>query len=104
MLHVDADALEGQARELCRRGRRPASSSMKQNGLPVGEPCPEIGTCAKLASPPDLFERRAQQFVHGAANLVVGLRHRLGVEIGANLAEHVLVAGFLEIGCTTVLA
>ncbi len=31
-------------------------------------------------------------------NLVIGLRDALGVEVAANLAEDVIVAGFLEIG------
>ncbi len=40
----------------------------------------------------------ARQLVHRAADLVVGLRDVGRIEIGAHLAEHVVVAGFLEIG------
>ena len=38
------------------------------------------------------------QLVHGAADLMIRLVDTLGVEILANLAEHVIVAGLLEIG------
>jgi hypothetical protein len=36
--------------------------------------------------------------LHGAADLMIGLRDRLGVEVAAQLAEHHVVAGPLEIG------
>ena len=36
--------------------------------------------------------------IHGLADVLVGLRDALGVEILAHLAEHVVVAGLLEVG------
>jgi hypothetical protein len=46
----------------------------------------------------DRGDRLFHQLGHGAADLVVGRLHALGVEILAQLAEHVVVAAFLEIG------
>src|SRR5262245_33162829 len=50
-----------------------------------------------LAARLDLQDRFRHQLVHGAANLVIGFLDALGVEILANLAEHVIVARLLEI-------
>src|SRR5262245_60064793 len=44
-----------------------------------------------------LGDRLLEQFVHGAADLVIGLGDTLGVEVLAELAKHVMVAGFFEI-------
>ena len=38
-----------------------------------------------------------EEFVHGAPDLVVGLSHASRIEVGAKLAEHVLVPRLLEI-------
>ena len=38
-----------------------------------------------------------EQLVHGAANLVVGFGNALGVEIFADLAEDIVVAGLFEV-------
>src|SRR5262245_2558958 len=52
-----------------------------------------ISSAARL----DLLDRLRHQLVHGAANLVIRVLDALGVEILANLAEHVIVARLLEI-------
>src|SRR5262245_1094636 len=41
---------------------------------------------------------RFQQLIHGAPDLVIGLRHTLGGKILADLAKDVVVPGFLEVG------
>ena len=56
------------------------------------------GLAGALAARLDLGDRLLHQLDHRAANLLVGLRHALGVEILANLLEHVVVAGLLEVG------
>src|SRR5262245_8207108 len=55
-------------------------------------------TPRRLAAGFDLRDRLSQQFLHGAPDLVIGLRHALGVEILAHLAEDVVVAGPLKSG------
>src|SRR5216684_21062 len=52
----------------------------------------------RLSARFDFCDRLCHQLVHGAADLVIGLLDVLGVEIPADLPEHVVVAGFLEIG------
>src|SRR5271166_5135607 len=46
----------------------------------------------------DFRDRLCHELIHGAANLVIGLHDALGVEIATDLAEHVVVPGFLEFG------
>ena len=43
----------------------------------------------------DLLDGLIHQFVHGAANLMVGLLDAAGVEIVADLAKNILITGFL---------
>src|SRR5262245_33605412 len=47
----------------------------------------------------DLPDGRRHQIGHGAADLVVGFTDAAGIEVGAYLAEDILVAGLLEVGC-----
>jgi len=44
-----------------------------------------------------LLNGLAEELVHGAADLVVGLGDALGIEVLANFTENVVIAGFLEI-------
>ncbi len=46
----------------------------------------------------NLLDRLMHQFVHGAANLMVGLFDGVGVEVAPDLAEYILVARLVEIG------
>src|SRR5580704_12312551 len=45
----------------------------------------------------DLADRPRHQFVYGTANLVVGYAHALGVEVLADLAKHVVIAGRFDV-------
>ena len=47
---------------------------------------------------PDHPNGRLQQLVHRPPDLVIGLRHALGGKILADLAEDVVIPGFLEVG------
>ena len=46
----------------------------------------------------DLSDGLGHQLVHGAPDLVIGLRDPGRIEIGADLAEHVLLARLLHVG------
>ena len=58
---------------------------------------------AGLFSLLDLLHRFGHEVGHGPADLVIGLVDAGSVEILADLAENVLVAGFLEIGLDDLL-
>src|SRR5262245_61379010 len=45
----------------------------------------------------DLGHGPREQLIHGAADLVIRLRHALGVEILAHFPKHVVIAGFVEL-------
>src|SRR5690349_11432580 len=46
----------------------------------------------------DLLDGLRQQLLHGAADLVIRYRHLPGIEVAAELAEHILIPGGGEIG------
>src|SRR5262249_23601488 len=55
------------------------------------------------ASRLDLVDGHRHQLVHGAADLVIGLGDAFGVEILAQLSEHVVVPGLLDVGDRALL-
>src|SRR5262244_2547102 len=86
----------------CQRRRGPvttqlamAAAASRQIEQERARPSSEwrISSAARL----DLLDRLRHQLVHGAANLVIGFVHALGVEIPADLAEDVVIARLLEI-------
>src|SRR3990172_833272 len=62
-----------------------------------------IKAASALALGFDLAHGLAHQVAHHAVDLMVGLIDALGIEIGADLAEDVFLAGFLQIGLHDVL-
>src|SRR5579862_8486470 len=62
---------------------------------------PEGTCCAKTARLPaglEIRERARHRLFHGTANLMVGYRDALAVEVLAQLLEHAVAAGLVEVG------
>jgi hypothetical protein len=51
-----------------------------------------------LPSGLDFHDRLLHCLIHGAANLMVGLRHAFRIEVAADHAEHAVTIGMIEIG------
>src|SRR6516225_2835271 len=72
-------------RHLCRTAGVAASAARRA-----------IFSGAASASRLHVFDRLHRQLFHGATNLMIGLRDRLGVEIAAEPEKHRVVAAALE--------
>src|SRR6516162_9597966 len=104
MLHVEGDSAKAFARDHFGQQRRCEPAPSGKNSFAGAQPRGERKGCRHVIGPAltarfDLPDRLRRKLVDDATNLVIGEIYSLGIEVGAQLVEHVVVAARFKGGC-----